>query len=160
MKNKRFRSFQNGQIWSISGGAANQPLVCLAASVSWGLDQASQGSWESGTLPVQALSFKKAWFAKQGHRALLDWLDADLGPQPGQNLRHGVPAPKIVLLDDSQSPAAGELLAQLQQDRPELQTVAVRLTPGDQDPLNEHLSRTIASLGGRQTLVQCTRRCR
>jgi hypothetical protein len=142
MRNNRFRSFQNGRVWSIGGGAANQPLVCLTANVTWGQDQSSLGSWESWTLPVQVLSFKKAWFAKQGHRALLDWLGTELGPEPGLNLRHGAPAPKIVLLDDSQSPAAGELLTQLQEDRPRLQTLAVRLTPGDHDPLNGQPSRT------------------
>lgn len=101
MNNKRYRSFQNGRVWSISGGAANQPLVCFAADVLWGQDHDSLGSWENWTLPAQVLSFKKAWFASQGHRALLDWLDTDLGPEPGLQRRHGAPAPQIVLLDDS-----------------------------------------------------------
>jgi hypothetical protein len=142
MRTKRYRSFQNGRVWSISGGAANQPLVCLVADVLWGANSDTLGAWESWTLPPQVLSFRRAWFASQGHRALLDWLGTDLGPEPGLHLRHGAPAPQIVLLDDSQSPAAGELLAQLQQERPTLQTLPVRLTPGDHDPLNGHPSYT------------------
>jgi hypothetical protein len=131
MRTKRYRSFQNGRVWSISGGAANQPLVCLVSDVLWGANSDTLGAWESWTLPPQVLSFRRAWFASQGHRALLDWLDTDPGPEPGLHLRHGAPAPQIVLLDDSQSPAAGELLAQLQQERPTLQTLPVRLTPGE-----------------------------
>lgn len=140
---KRFQSFTEGKVWAISGGAPNQPLVCLACDAVFATDAESPGTWEGWRLETQVLSVRRAWFASQGHRALLKWLKDDMGPEPGSPMiRRRPPAPRGILIDDSQSPAAPELLRDIGEDRAGLQAFSFRLTSGDHDPVNGRASTT------------------
>lgn len=149
----KYRHLQTGRVAAISGGAPNQPLVCLACDVVYSLPYDLLGTWEGYVLKPQIVTPKWIWFAAKGHRELLLHLEADgwLKP-PKQNFR-GPPNPRGILIDDSQSPAAPELFKQYRDSG--LTIWNHRLTAGDQNPLEgrESLTDTDSSVTGARWLI-------
>jgi hypothetical protein len=133
----KYRSQQSGHVWAISGGAPNQPLVCLICDVFYSLPNDLVGTWDGHILQPQVLTPRKIWFAARGHRDLLRYLEADKellsAGMRGQGQRRPL-RPRGILIDDSQSPSAPGLFAPLQVAG--VQVWNYRLTAGDHDPLS------------------------
>ncbi len=123
------RDRMTGRIYAVSGGAPNQPLVCLVANCFWSLDEDSGFEW----LEPQILTVTDAYFATKDHRALTGWIKQNRTAwRDGHSARKSLPV--SVMIDVSQSPAALALMGSLEEAQTAVE--AVKLTAGDDDPIS------------------------
>ncbi len=124
------RDKMHGRLYTVSGGAPNQPLVCVVADAFWSRSDAD--GW-TGWLETQIVLFRSAWFAAKDHASLAEWIEQDREEWRsfGSGARKTIPV--SVFIDVSQSPASADLMDRLRDDQTQVE--ACKLTAGDDSAL-------------------------